>query len=204
MKYIRSVYDRVLSWAYKKTGQYGLALISFTESIFFPIPPDILLIPLCIGNPKKIFKFASICTFSSIMGASLGYFLGNSIWWDESGNFYFIALKFFEYIPGSDEHTFESIKLLYDEYDFLIIFTAGFTPVPFKIFTISAGAFNLNFFMFIFASSISRSAIFFLLATLLRVFGKSITNFIDKYFNILFLVFTITLICGFLLLKYIF
>ena len=60
MKYIRSLYDWVLSWAYKKTGKYGLALISFTESIFFPIPPDILLIPFCIGNPKKIFKFASI------------------------------------------------------------------------------------------------------------------------------------------------
>ena len=138
------------------------------------------------------------------MGASLGYFLGNSIWWNESGNFSFIALKFFEYIPGFDEHTFESLKLLYDEYDFLIIFTAGFTLVPFKIFTISAGAFNLNFFMFMFASSISRSASFFLLATFLKVFGKTITNFIDKYFNILSLVFTITLICGFFLLKYIF
>jgi len=204
MKYIRSLYDWVLSWAYKKTGHYGLALISFTESIFFPIPPDVLLIPLCIGNPKKIFKFASICTFGSILGASIGYFLGYSIWWDESRNFSLIALKFFEYIPSFNEETFESIKLLYDEYNLLIIFTAGFTPIPFKIFTISAGAFNLNFFMFIFASSISRGARFFLLAVLLKLFGESITNFIDKYFNILSLIFTITLICGFLLLKYIF
>ena len=203
MKHIRSLYDWVLSWAYRKTGQYALALISFTESIFFPIPPDVLLIPLCIGNPKKIFKFAFICTFGSIMGAFFGYFLGYSIWWDDFGNFSFIALKFFEYIPSFNEENFESIKLLYDEYNFLIIFTAGFTPIPFKIFTISAGAFNLNLFMFILASSISRGFRFFLLAILLKIFGESITNFIDKYFNILSLVFTVTLICGFVLIKYI-
>ena len=204
MKYIRIIYDWVLSWANKKSGQYMLVLISFTESIFFPIPPDVLLIPLCIGNPKKIFKFAFICSFGSILGASLGYFFGHFIWWDQSGNFSLVALKFFEYIPGFSINSFESIKLLYDQHNFLIIFAAGFTPIPFKIFTISAGAFELNFFMFIFASSISRSARFFLLAALLKLFGESITNFIDKYFNILSLIFTITLICGFLLLKYIF
>ncbi len=204
MKYIRSLYDWVLSWASKKTGQYALAFISFTESIFFPIPPDVLLIPLCIGNSKKIFKFASICTVGSILGASFGYFIGFSIWWDELGNFSFIALKFFEYIPSFNEEAFEAIKLLYDEYNFLIIFTAGFTPIPFKIFTISSGAFNLNFFMFILASSISRSARFFLLAILLKTFGETVTSFIDKYFNILSLLFTIILICGFLLIKFIF
>ncbi len=204
MRYIRFLYDWVLSWANKTSGKYALSLISFTESIFFPIPPDVLLIPLCIGNPKRIFNFALICSLSSIAGASIGYILGNFIWWDETGNFSSIALMFFKYIPNFNIETFESIKLLYDEYNLLIIFSAGFTPIPFKIFTISAGAFDLNFLMFIIASAISRSARFFILAGLIKAFGKTITDFIDKYFNLLSVAFTIILFGSFFVLKFIF
>lgn len=204
MRIIKSLYDWVLNWANKPSGPIALAIISFTESIFFPIPPDVLLIPLLIGNSAKAFRFASICSICSILGAFIGYIIGKLIWWNGSGDFSYFALLFFEYIPGFDNEAFNSIKLLYDKYDFMIIFSAGFTPIPFKIFTISAGAFNLNFMMFIIASTISRSTRFFLLAILIRIFGDSITLFIDKYFNILSIVFMILLLGGFMIIKVIF
>ena len=201
MKFVRSLYDWVINWANRPSGPIVLLIISFTESIFFPIPPDVLLIPLLIGNKKKIFRFAFICSMGSIFGASIGFILGKSIWWSGAGNFSNIALTFFKYVPSFNVDTFNNLKLLYDEYDFMIIFSAGFTPIPFKIFTISAGAFNLNFPMFILASTISRSARFFLLALIIKLFGDSIKIFIDKYFNLLSIIFTILLIGGFIIIK---
>ena len=95
------------------------------------------------------------------------------------------------------------IKSLYDDWDFWIVFTAGFTPIPFKLITISAGTFNINFFMFFLASVISRSARFFIVASLIWVFGDPIRNFIENYFNLLAVIFTILLIGGFILIKFI-
>ena len=204
MRFLRNLYDWVLDLANKSYGVIALFIISFIESIFFPIPPDVLLIPLLIGNKKKIFRFAFICSIGSILGACVGFFLGNVIWWNNKGEFSNIALTFFKYVPSFDINAFNNIKLLYDKYDFMIIFTAGFTPIPFKIFTISAGAFGLNFFMFILASTISRSSRFFLLAWLIKLFGSSITLFIDKYFNILSFIFTFLLITGFIIIKVLF
>ena len=111
---------------------------------------------------------------------------------------------FFNHIPGFSSELFTAIQQKFDLYNFFIVFTAGFTPIPFKIITISAGAFNINFPMFIIASTISRSARFFLVALLIKKFGKLITTFIDKYFNILSIVFTILLIGGFFALKVLF
>jgi membrane protein YqaA with SNARE-associated domain len=108
---------------------------------------------------------------------------------------------FFNHIPGFSEQVFLNIQEKYEIYNFLIVFTAGFTPIPFKIITISAGAFSVNFPMFLLASTVSRSARFFLVALLIRQFGELITVFIDKYFNILSIIFTIFLIGGFLMLK---
>jgi len=110
-------------------------------------------------------------------------------------------MLFFNHIPGFTEQVFLNIQEKYEIYNFLIVFTAGFTPIPFKIITISAGAFSVNFPMFLLASTVSRSARFFLVALLIRQFGEPITAFIDKYFNLLSIVFTILLIGGFLVLK---
>ena len=104
----------------------------------------------------------------------------------------------------SHHESFENIKSLYDEYNFMIIFTAGFTPIPFKLFTISAGAFNIQFPMFILAGTVSRSARFFLVAFLIKTYGEPIREFIDKYFNLLAIAFTVLLFGGFALVKYLF
>ena len=198
---IRSLYNWVLSLADSKNGEKSLGVISFTEAIFFPIPPDILLIPLCLGNRNKAFRFFTVCSILSILGGIAGYFIGTKIWWSGANEFSAIAQWFFEYIPGFSESIFYSIKSKYELYDFWIIFTAGFTPIPFKIFTISAGAFNVSFIMFVIASAISRSLRFLIVSALIYKFGQPVKELIDKYFNLLSVIFTILLIGGFLLIK---
>ena len=204
MNYIRLIYNWVINLSNKPNGSRSLALISFAEASFFPIPPDVLLIPLCLGNRDKSLKFAFICSIFSILGAILGYYIGKLLWWDISGIEYSsVANLFFEYVPGINDDGFMKIKNLYDNWDFWIVFTAGFTPIPFKLITISAGTFNINFFMFVLASIISRSARFFIVASLIRIFGETIRNFIENYFNLLAIIFTIFLIGGFTLIKFI-
>jgi len=202
MKYIRKLYDWVLHWADSKYGPLALFVLAFAESSFFPIPPDVLLIALALGARKKSFQFALICSIASIAGGLLGYSIGHYLWWD--GVIYSaIAQFFFNNIPGFTEDIFTSIQNQYSEYGFMIIFSAGFTPIPYKIFTISAGAFNISLPLFVIASAISRSARFFLVAGLIWKFGNPIKDFIDKYFNILSVIFTLFLIGGFILIKYI-
>ena len=198
---IRSLYNWVLSLADSKNGEKSLGVISFTEAIFFPIPPDILLIPLCLGNRNKALRFFTVCSILSILGGIAGYFIGTKIWWSGANEFSAIAQWFFEYIPGFSESIFYSIKSKYELYDFWIIFTAGFTPIPFKIFTISAGAFNVSFIMFVIASAISRSLRFLIVSALIYKFGQPVKELIDKYFNLLSVIFTVLLIGGFLLIK---
>ena len=115
----------------------------------------------------------------------------------------YIANMFFEYVPGITIDGFNRIQTIYDQWNFWIVFTAGFTPIPFKLITISAGTFNINFLMFVVASIISRSARFFIVATLIKVFGDPIKEFIEKYFNLLAIAFTILLAGGFIIIKYI-
>lgn len=198
---IKLTYDWVISLSESNHGRVSLALISFCEAIFFPIPPDILLIPLCLGRGKRIFSFFMICSVSSILGGIAGYLLGQSIWWSSPGQFSSIAYLFFKFIPGFSETGFYSIKSQYELYDFWIIFTAGFTPIPYKLFTISAGAFHISFPMFIIASGISRSLRFLILSFLLYKYGENIREFIERYFNILAVIFTVLLIGGFFIIK---
>lgn len=202
MKYIRKLYDWVLHWADSKYGPLALFVLAFAESSFFPIPPDVLLIALALGARKKSFQFALICSIASIAGGLLGYSIGYYLWWD-GVTYSAIAQFFFNNIPGFTEDIFTSIQNQYSEYGFMIIFSAGFTPIPYKIFTISAGAFNISLPLFVIASAISRSARFFLVAGLIWKFGNPIKDFIDKYFNILSIIFTLFLIGGFILIKYI-
>lgn len=202
--YIRRLYDWVLGWSNTKYGVSALFILSLSESSFFPIPPDVLLIALALGMQSKALYFALICSVASILGAIIGYSIGYFAWWNSLGEYSTVAIFFFNNIPGFSSELFTAIQQKFDLYNFFIVFTAGFTPIPFKIITISAGAFNINFPMFIFASTISRSARFFLVAILIRKYGRPITAFIDKYFNILSMVFTVLLIGGFLALKVLF
>ena len=203
MRYIRSLYDWVLTWSEKPGGPSALGIMSLAEASFFPIPPDVLLIPLSIGNRNKAMWFALICSISSILGAIIGYAIGHYIWWSESDEFTNFAQLFFNHIPGFTPIAFSEIQSLYERWNFWIIFTAGFTPIPFKLFTISSGAFKINFLAFLIASTISRSARFFLVSGLIKKFGEPIQDFINSYFNLLAILFTVLLFLGFLVLKYI-
>ncbi len=202
MKWMRNMYDWVLHWADTPYGPLALIVLSFTEASFFPIPPDILLIALALGARKKALLFALYCSLASVAGAIFGYSLGHFVWWIEPGQFSNIANFFFDHIPGFTTDLFYQIQQMYDKWNFWIIFTAGFTPIPFKVFTISAGAFDINFIMFLFAGFVSRSARFFLVGWLIWKFGEPIREFIDKYFNWLAIGFTLLLITGFYIIKY--
>ena len=202
MKLIRNLYDWVLSWSEKPNGTRALGVLSMAEASFFPIPPDVLLIPLALGSRLKAYRFALICSLFSILGAVIGYGIGYLAWWKSPGNFTAFAQLFFDHIPGFTTDGFHRIQALYDKWNFWIIFSAGFTPIPFKLFTITAGAFNIYFPMFVLASIISRSARFFLVASLIYIFGEPIRDFIDRYFNWLAIFFSVLLIGGFVAVKY--
>jgi membrane protein YqaA with SNARE-associated domain len=202
MNWLKKIYDWVLKWAQTPHGPIALFILAFTESIFFPIPPDVLLIALALGSTGKSFRFAIICTVGSVSGALVGYAIGHFAWISATGGFTGFANFFFNNIPGFSISLFNSIKTLFIQWDFWVIFTAGFTPIPYKVFTITAGVFDINLMMFFVASLISRGARFFLVAFLIWKFGPEIKRFIEKYFNMLALGFTACLIGGFVVIKY--
>lgn len=202
MKLLRKLYDWVLHWAATPYGPIALFFLAFAESSFFPIPPDALLIALVLGSTAKAFRFALNCTIASVLGALLGYTIGHFLWWTPSNEFTSVAMFFFNNIPGFTEKLFFDVQKMYEQYDFWIVFTAGFTPIPYKVITISSGAFNISLPMFVLASVISRGARFFLVAFLIWKFGPQIRTFIDKYFNWLAIAFTVLLIGGFVAIKY--
>ncbi len=204
MNCLKKTYDWVLKWADTPYGPNALFLLAFTESIFFPIPPDILLIALALGSMRKSFRFALYCTIGSVSGALIGYTIGHFAWISTSGEFTGFASFFFNNIPGFSVSLFNSIKTLFNQWDFWVIFTAGFTPIPYKVFTITSGVFDINLMMFFIASVVSRGARFFLVAFLIRKFGPNIKHFLEKYFNLLALSFTVCLIGGFIVIKYFF
>ncbi len=192
---LRRLYDWVLHWAETPYGTWALFLLAFCESSFFPIPPDVLLIALAIAIPKKSFKYALVCSAGSVLGGCLGYLIG---WQFMAG----IGEKIIGFYGLTQK--FDYIRDLYIKYDAWAIGVAGFTPIPYKVFTISAGAFKINFPVFITASILSRSARFFIVGSLIYIFGPKIQIFIDKYFNILAVAFTVLLVAGFVVIKYLF
>ncbi len=202
MKALRKLYDWVLHWADTPFGAPALFILSFVESSFFPVPPDPLLIALVLGGREKAFRFAANCTVASVLGALFGYAIGYFVWWSGPDRFSPVAWFFFHHVPGFSVELFRYIQALFEKWNFWIIFTAGFTPIPYKVFTVSGGAFAVNLPMFIIASVISRGARFFLVASLIWKFGPQIKSFIDRYFNWLAIIFTILLIGGFALVKW--
>ena len=201
---VRRIYDWVLGWAETPYGGLALFILAFAEASFFPIPPDPLLIALVLGLQAKAFKFALNATIASVLGACFGYFIGHTLWWTNVGEFAALAHWFFAHIPGFTHEIFYRVQGLYDQWNFWVVFTAGFTPIPFKVFTITAGAFDVSLVMMIIASVISRGARFFLVAWMIWKWGEPIKGFIDKYFNLLAIAFTVLLVGGFVAIKYAF
>ena len=192
MNLLRSLYNWTLKKAEHKYSSWILSIVSFSESSFFPIPPDVLLIPMIIAKRTKAWTYALICTLSSVIGGvagyAIGFFLFNSIG---------ILIVEFYHLSNS----FNTFENYYKEYGILIVLGAGFTPFPFKFITIASGVFSLNIFLFILTALIARGLRFYLLASLLFIFGEKIKILIDKYFNILAVLFFILLLGSFMLIK---
>ncbi len=198
--FLKRAYDWVLHWAQTRWGMAALFVLAFAESSFFPIPPDVLLIACCLAAPRKSFRYALVCTAGSVLGAVGGYALGYFLWLNPAGEFTPLAAWFFEHLFS--EESYRSVQQMYNQYNFWVVFTAGFTPIPYKLITITAGVFSIHFWMFILASVVSRGLRFFLIGWLIRRFGPPIKTFIDNYFNAIAIGFTILLIGGFVLVKY--
>jgi len=191
---LRRLYDWVLSWAHHPHASIALFAIAFAESSFFPIPPDVLLIALALGVPTRAFRFALITTSGSVLGGMAGYGIGYGLM--ASVGQWILDLYNFH-------AQFARIRELYLQYDVWAVAIAGFTPIPYKIFTIAAGAFEMDPLRFALASIISRGARFFLVAWLIYHYGATIRGFIDRYFNLLTVVFTVLLVGFFTVLAYI-
>ena len=193
---LRRLYDWVLHWAQTPYGAPALFLLAFAESSVFPVPPDVLLIALSISLPHRAWFYAAVCSAGSVLGGMLGYLLGWGFW-SLIDDFFFI------YVPGFTPELFARVQALYASHDFWVVFAAGFTPIPYKVITLAAGVFLINFPIFVVASLVGRSARFFLVAGLIRYFGPGIRDFIDRYFNLLCVVFLGLLVGGFLVIKYV-
>jgi len=192
--FIRRLYDWVLHWAETPYGSLALITLAFAESSFFPVPPDVLLIALAISIPKRSYYYAFICSIASIVGGMFGYYIGMAL-------MDVIGWKIIDFYNA--RALFTQLFATFNKYNFWAVLIAAITPIPYKVFTISAGAANASFGVFMLASIIGRSIRFFAVGTLIYFFGERIKNFIDKYFNLMSIVFVILLIGGFVLIKYV-
>jgi len=193
--FLRKMYDWVLSWAHKKYSSFALFILAFSESSFFPVPPDVLQIALSVSKPKKSFFYALVASIGSVLGAVAGYFIGFFLF-DTIGSAIINSLGY--------QAQFQTVGNLYNKYAFLAILASAFTPIPFKVFTIAAGFWKVGLMPLILAAAIGRSARFFLVATLMYFFGPKMKEFIDKYFNWLTIIFFVLLAGGFLVVKFLF
>ncbi|MBR1825871.1 MAG: DedA family protein [Alphaproteobacteria bacterium] len=191
-KWIRRIYDAVIHLSGSKYAIWWLAAFSFIESSFFPIPPDIMLIPMILAAPKQAWKIAGVCTVSSVVGAYLGYVIGLYF-------FQLIAEPILNFYHFTDK--FNEFKNLYTEYGAWIVFGAGITPFPYKIITIASGVVHLNLIVFTIASILARGLRFFVIAWLLKTYGERMRMFIEKNLGWLSVLFLILLIGGFALIK---
>lgn len=184
------MYDWTLSWADRPGGVRALFALAVVESSVFPIPPDVLGMALCAGKPKRSFYFAAVCSVGSVLGGVLGYAIGMWLWEQTS-------VYFFRFVPGFTPEVFEKVRVLYETNAFWVVFTAAFTPIPYKVITIAAGVFHISFPVFLIASVIGRSLRFFLWAGMIYFFGPAVKQWIEKYFEIAVTAFTVLLLGGF-------
>ena len=191
---IRRLYDWVLHWADTPYGTPALFGLSVAESSFFPLPPDPLLLALCLGAPKRALRFATAATVGSVIGGIIGYGIG-------AGGWSLVQDWFFNYVPGVTPEAFDGVRAFYDRYGFAAVFLAGLTPMPYKVFTLASGVFGINFGLFVLASILSRGLRFFLIAVLIYYFGVPVERFIDRYFNKLVIGFAVLFVGGFVVLR---
>lgn len=171
MRIFGPIYDRCLAWAAHRHAERYLAAVSAAESVVFPIPPDVMLAPMALARPDRGLRYATICTLASVLGGVLGFLLGA---------FALDAVMPWIERAGKRE-TFEQIHQLFATYGFWIVFIAGFTPIPYKIFTIASGAAGMGFLPFLIGSAVGRGGRFFLVALLLRWGGAKLEGSLRRY-----------------------
>jgi membrane protein YqaA with SNARE-associated domain len=173
----KRLYAWVISWADSPYGSPALFVIAFLESSFFPIPPDVLQIALSVGRPKRSYWYATIAVLGSVLGGVLGWYIGHALW-------HSISEFFFEYVPGFTQDNFELVQRRYDEHAFWAIFGAAFTPIPYKVFTIASGVFEVALGTLMVASVLGRGGRFFLVATGVYFLGPQVKSLIERYFGL--------------------
>lgn len=192
---VKRLYNWVLSWAETPYGTPALFFISFAESSFFPIPPDVLQIALSVARPKRSYFYALVSLVASVLGGILGWYIGHALW-DSAQNF------FFDHVPGFSRHNFELVEAKYNEHGFLAIFGAAFTPIPYKVFTIASGVFDVALGTLILASIAGRGLRFMSVATAIFFFGPAVKAWLDKYFELATLILLVVGVGGFVAVKY--
>ncbi|WP_424943029.1 YqaA family protein [Aliiroseovarius crassostreae] len=190
---IRRLYNWTMGLAEHPQALWALAVVAFLESSVFPIPPDILMIPMIIAAPRKAFVIAGVALVASVLGGMFGYLIG----W---GVFESVGRPVLEFYGKAD--TFETFSQTYNDWGAWAVLIAGVTPFPYKVITILSGSTGLNFWVFMVASIIARGLRFFVVAALLWKFGAPIRDFIEKRLGLLFTAFVVILLGGFYLVKY--
>lgn len=193
VRWMKRLYDWTLHWSKTSSAPYALFGIAFVESSFFPVPPDVLLIAMVVAHKEKWIRFAAICTAGSVCGAFLGYFIGWSLF-ETIGRFIVETYHL--------QAAMDLVGQKYTQNAFLTVFTAAFTPIPYKVITIAAGLFRIGLPVVVVASVLGRGARFFMVAAALRLYGDRIKDRIERYFDIFSILFIVLLIGGFVLLKY--
>lgn len=191
MKLFSKLYERVMRWAEHRHAPRYLAGLSFAESSFFPIPPDVMLAPMALAQPKRAWYFAALTTVTSVLGGIAGYLIG------------MFAFELIEPLLHSAGYwgKYELAQQWFEEWGLWVIFIAGFSPVPYKIFTITAGVISMSFLPFVLASAIGRGARFFLVAGLMVWGGEKMEAALRRYVDLLGWLVVVLLIVGYLLLR---
>jgi membrane protein YqaA with SNARE-associated domain len=192
---VKRLYNWVLSWAETPYGTPALFVISFAESSFFPIPPDVLQIALSVSKPKRSYFYALVSLSASVLGGILGWWIGMELW-DSMQTF------FFDHVPGFTRENFAKVEAKYNEHAFLAIFGAAFTPVPFKVFTIASGVFEVGLTTLILASICGRGLRFMSVATAIFFFGPTVKYWLERYFELATILLTVIGVLGFVAVKY--
>jgi len=192
---LKGLYDGVIRLSKGRHALPALAAVSFAESSFFPVPPDVILVPMALANPEKARLYALVCTIASVLGGIVGYAIG-ALLYDTVGHWLISAYGYGEGI--------DAFREAYAKWGAWIILIKGLTPIPYKIVTIASGFAGYNFFAFIVLSTITRGARFFLEAELLRIYGEPIRGFIEERLTLVTTGFLAAIVGGFIIAKYAF
>ncbi|MDX1623005.1 MAG: YqaA family protein [Gemmatimonadota bacterium] len=189
---LHRLYHWVLSWAEHPQATWALFALAFAESSFFPVPPDVLLIALCLGRPRRAWWYALVATGGSVLGGVAGYGIGAYVY-ESVGR---PILEFYGLLAE-----YREVQALYREYDVWAVGVAGLTPIPYKVFTVTAGAFRISLPAFVVASTVGRGLRFALVAAVLRIWGEPAREFLDRHLAVLTVLFALLLVGGFVMVR---